>query len=237
MISFLTGACRHALTTGWHLVKITGRVINTCEHSVAMEWKQTTRSKTVEEGSVPEEGIYVQREVRRCSAGRPLQRRKSHIVLGENTGRGVAHCECSRYTNEAEELEVRPSFLHHFLAASHALDFLWLFTQVRVGRRASACHSRHHLFRPPSNRSEGSHGACHLYRIIVYPPHALISVLFSASPPSISCASCDLQQPQCALQAVQSAPRSLRPPTLSCLLHPRNLGLSFAWSIQQLPNQ
>ena len=61
--------------------------------------------------------------------------------------------------------------------------------------------------------------------------------LFSASPPSISCASCDLQQPQCALQAVQSAPRSLRPPTLSCLLHPRNLGLSFAWSIQQLPNQ
>ena len=151
VISFLTGACRRALTTGWHLVKITGRIFNTCEPSVAMEWKQTTRSKTVEEGSVPEEGIYVQREVRRCSAGRPLQRRKSHIALGENSGSGVAHCECSRYTNEAEELEVRPSFLHHFLAASHALDFLWLFTQVCVGRRASACHCRHHLFRPPSN--------------------------------------------------------------------------------------
>lgn len=40
--------------------------------SVAMEWKQTTRSKTVEEGSVPEEGIYVQREVKTRAAVSPI---------------------------------------------------------------------------------------------------------------------------------------------------------------------
>ncbi len=28
-----------------------------------MEWKQTTRSTTVEEGETPEDGIYMQREV------------------------------------------------------------------------------------------------------------------------------------------------------------------------------
>ena len=33
--------------------------------SVAMEWKQTTRSTTVEEGETPEDGIYMQREVAR----------------------------------------------------------------------------------------------------------------------------------------------------------------------------
>lgn len=40
--------------------------------SVVMEWKQTTRSTTVEEGATPEDGIYMQREVKTRAAVSPI---------------------------------------------------------------------------------------------------------------------------------------------------------------------
>ena len=49
--------------------------VMTLLRSVVMEWKQTTRSTTVEEGATPEDGIYMQREVihLRLQIGRGLQ--------------------------------------------------------------------------------------------------------------------------------------------------------------------
>lgn len=40
--------------------------------SVVLEWKQTTRSTTVEQGSSPEDGIYMQREVKSRAAVSPI---------------------------------------------------------------------------------------------------------------------------------------------------------------------
>ena len=78
-----------------------------------MEWKQTTRSTTIEEGATPEDGIYIQREVlhslERINAGL----HSNDCRAGENEGCSVTHCECARHANEAEKLEVRVSFHQH----------------------------------------------------------------------------------------------------------------------------
>lgn len=57
----------------------------TLSRSVVMEWKQTTRSTTVEEGATPEDGIYMQREV---------------IHLRLQTGRGLQSKSCRRRSKQ-----------------------------------------------------------------------------------------------------------------------------------------
>jgi hypothetical protein len=47
------------------MTSMTSNLFLIISSSVAMEWKQTTRSTTVEEGETPEDGIYMQREVAR----------------------------------------------------------------------------------------------------------------------------------------------------------------------------
>jgi hypothetical protein len=57
--------------------------------SVAMEWKQTTRSTTVEEGETPEDGIYMQREVHKPIPA--TLRNDLSCDSGQDQGRCIAH--------------------------------------------------------------------------------------------------------------------------------------------------
>jgi hypothetical protein len=54
-----------------------------------MEWKQTTRSTTVEEGETPEDGIYMQREVRKPIPA--TLRTDLSCDSGQDQGRCIAH--------------------------------------------------------------------------------------------------------------------------------------------------
>jgi hypothetical protein len=54
-----------------------------------MEWKQTTRSTTVEEGKTPEDGIYMQREVRKPIPA--TLRNDLSCESGQDQGRRIAH--------------------------------------------------------------------------------------------------------------------------------------------------
>jgi hypothetical protein len=114
------------------------------QSSVALEWKQTTRSITVEEGKTPEEGIYMQREVTYIH-----QRNSATTVsefscdAGQDEGCRIADPQCPWSSNETKKLEVSPASVVSRIKCSSRLSlharfnscvirYVWEGDQVRV---------------------------------------------------------------------------------------------------------